>query len=456
MKKWKLIVITAILCMTVGMQALASEVTEPTQPVENESAEATDQGETPADNEETEIVTNLPMYVNDGSYCWIIFGSINDKGATAVCENGERIDLSPDHIICSYTLAQSSISLEEAQKILGTRKVNEVTAIDFKPAYKGGADNPLNGKTVKEILINSYVHLELGNSVVPNYILRYNHGTTMEEAAKRANGEAKILYFPPGETSYKECQFTRVDSDGTVCFTGLEGTVLPLEGARFVFIWGDPNGATVESENTPSEPENTSNASSSSGEPEVYSHGATVGEIGVKKSGAGVQAQVRKANGEETEVIVHPYLNPGTKTLTQAQARQMLGTSFACSIYSFDLSIVNAQEDYGPVTLIDGTVPVTFFVPGVTPESKVALRHWINGSSTYEDLPVEVGNGTVKAEFTSFSPVVIVVEQPGVAAMVENGPVSPKTGESSVIYVMEAVALLSLLGLFTCRRKRQA
>ena len=134
----------------------------------------------------------------------------------------------------------------------------------------------------------------------------------------------------------------------------------------------------------------------------------------------------------------------------------MLGTSFACSIYSFDLSIVNAQEDYGPVTLIDGTVPVTFFVPGVTPESKVALRHWINGSSTYEDLPVEVGNGTVKAEFTSFSPVVIVVEQPGVATTVENGPVSPKTGESSVIYVVEAVALLSLLGLFTYRRKRQA
>ena len=69
---------------------------------------------------------------------------------------------------------------------------------------------------------------------------------------------------------------------------------------------------------------------------------------------------------------------------------------------------------------------------------------------------MEVGNGTVKAEFTSFSPVVIVVEQPGVAATVENGPVSPKTGESSVIYVVEVVALLSLLGLFTCRRKRQA
>lgn len=70
--------------------------------------------------------------------------------------------------------------------------------------------------------------------------------------------------------------------------------------------------------------------------------------------------------------------------------------------------------------------------------------------------PVILIDGTVKAEFTSFSPVVIVVEQPGAAAAAANRPVSPKTGENSVIYAVEALALLSLLGLYTCRRKRRA
>lgn len=432
MKKWKLIVITAILCMTVGMQALAAEVpTELTEPVENEPTENTDQSETPADNGETKFVTNLPKY--ETSNDWISYGK-----CTAVCEDG-NVELPQDTLRSNYTISQESISQEEAQRIFGSGKVYKIGAIDFKPAYMI-ADSSLNGKTVKEVIIQDLLIVETRDEFITPELVKTGD-------AERVSKELKILYFPVGGTSYKECTITWVDIDGRLFLKGLEGTVLPLDGARFIFISGNPEDISTEPESTPS---------SDSGEPEVYSHGATVGEIGVKKSGAGVQAHVRKANGEETEVIVHPYLNPGTKTLTQAQARQMLGTSFACSIYSFDLSIVNAQEDYGPVTLIDGTVPVTFFVPGVTPESKVALRHWINGSSTYEDLPVEVGNGTVKAEFTSFSPVVIVVEQPGVAATVENGPVSPKTGESSVIYVVEAVALLSFLGLFTCRRKRQA
>ena len=84
MKKWKLIVITAILCMTVGMQALASEVpTEVTEPVENEPTENTGQSETPADNGETKIVTNLPSY--DGDFATT--GTINING-TAVCDDG--------------------------------------------------------------------------------------------------------------------------------------------------------------------------------------------------------------------------------------------------------------------------------------------------------------------------------------------------------------------------------
>lgn len=435
MKKWKLIVITAILCMTVGMQALASEVpTEVTEPVENELTENTDQNETPADNGETEFVTNLPKY--ESSNDWVSYGK-----CTAVCKEG-NVELPSNTLRSSYTISQESISQEEAQRIFGSGKVYKIGAIDFKPAYMK-ADSSLNGKTVKEVIIQDLLIVETRDEFITPDLVKTGD-------AERVSKELKVLYFPSGGTSYKECTITKVDTDGRLFLKGFEGTVLPLDGARFVFISGNPENTSTEPESTPS------SDSGSSGEPEVYSQGATMGEIGVKKSGAGVQAHVRKANGEETNVIVHPHLNPGTKTLTQAQARQMLGTSFACNIYSFDLSIVNAQEDYGAVTLIDGSVPVTFFVPGVTPESKVALRHWINGSGTYEDLPVEVGNGIVKAEFTSFSPVVIVVEQPGVTAAAANGPVSPKTGENSIIYAVEALALLSLLGLFTCRRKRQA
>ena len=152
MKKWKLIVITAILCMTVGMQALASEVpTELTKPVENEPAENTGQSETPADNGETKIVTNLPSY--DGDFATT--GTINING-TAVCDDG-NVEISGSGnwggVQNYYTKSPNSISQEEAQKILGSRKLYETLTIEFKPALIG--EHPeLNNKTVKEIINN--------------------------------------------------------------------------------------------------------------------------------------------------------------------------------------------------------------------------------------------------------------------------------------------------------------
>ena len=117
MKKWKLIVITAILCMTVGMQALASEVpTEVTEPVENEPTENTGQSETPADNGETKIVTNLPSY--DGDFTTT--GTINING-TAVCDDG-NVEISGSGnwggVQNYYTKSPNSISQEEAQELV--------------------------------------------------------------------------------------------------------------------------------------------------------------------------------------------------------------------------------------------------------------------------------------------------------------------------------------------------
>ncbi|MCI9681502.1 MAG: LPXTG cell wall anchor domain-containing protein [Lachnospiraceae bacterium] len=443
MRKWKLIVLTAALSMLVGMQAFAAEVPEGSSDqvnAEEQVPENTQEGSSQPVQGETDFTTNLPKldYYPEGISRGILNGVI-------VCEDNTEVTSTPQNRLMFHSpVSSKTVSQEEAKKLFGTSNDCESVKMDIKVGY-GSPIEEINNKTVKEVRLTSALIVDTYGE--PGRWISKLTGGTLRTLQ---SGVLKAFYFPSEGASYTECTNIRLD-DGYVFFDDLNGITIPIEGASIVLVWSSSADSPSQSSGTPA-------PSHDSGTPEVYSHGASVGEIGVKKSGAGVQAHVRKANGEETSVIVHPYLNPGTKTLTQAQAQRMLGTSFACSIYSFDLSIVNAEEDYGPVTLLDGSVPVTFFVPGVTPESKVALRHWINGGSTYEDLPVEVGNGTVKATFTSFSPVVIVVEQPGVAAAAAanaNGPVSPKTGETSGIYMAEVLALLSLAGLFYCRKRRQ-
>ena len=91
----------------------------------------------------------------------------------------------------------------------------------------------------------------------------------------------------------------------------------------------------------------------------------------------------------------------------------------------------------------------TPFARGLICAIKVVMDIFYRIRNYKEDLPVEVGNGTVRATITSFSPVVIVVEQPGVAAAAST-PTSPETEENSTVYLAEIIALISLLGLSVC------
>lgn len=462
MKKWKLMVLTAALSAMVGTQALAAKApeleegtateTEATEAVkETEVSEAVKASETPEavkeaveQTESTPAEEANPSDTPGGESGTSVHPDELVGGGTAVCSDGTEVTWKAGSYanLCS---SSRTISQEEAQKIVGTNGACKVLyiadiAVDFNGIYPQESEDTLKGKTVTGIkLTNGRLVFEIMGRGDLSNILIEQFGKD-EEYAKET---LTLVYFPSASGAFTKVEITSVDlRDGRIYAGGFTETLSP-SGASVALIFSD---------NSPAE---TSGSSDRSEPPEVYSHGASVGGVGVQKSG--VAARVVNAKGEEIQTIVHPYVAAGTKSLTQAQAQSLLGTKFACSIYSFDLSIVDAAGDYSQVTLKEGNVPVTFLVPGVTPESKVALRHWINGGSTYEDLPVEVGNGAVTARFTSFSPVVIVVEQPGVAASAASGvPVSPRTGESPAVYLAEVAALLSLIGLFLCQRKRQA
>lgn len=442
MKRMKQVVLAAVLCLFLGIEALAAE---PEQVVEeqqeaDDSVSSQEEGESNPPQEPNEIEwVKADLPVRNAEFPAIFF-----RGEKIFRHNEETIELGSGSDMALQVMcvpSERTFSQESAKEIFNTDKDCKVTVFDLQlanyplaPWQDGLWVLEPKGKPLTDVLLTEKSSLSFGNaSSLDNMYL------------DDFSGNEKFVFLPADGSDYREASIIEYSGSGHyVDVNGLDGFSIPVKGASIAVISEDDSSSGTGTSDS------NSSGSSHSERPEAYSRGETVGEIRVDKIGA--QAYVRKADGTEDNVIVHPYLNPSTKSLTQSQARSLLGTTFACSIYSFDLSLVNAQEDYSAVTLLDGSVPVTFFVPGVTPESKVALRHWINGSNTYEDLPVEVGNGTVKAEFTSFSPVVIVVEQPEVAAPTDT-ITSPKTGETPIIYIVEIIALLSLFGFVSCRKK---
>ena len=149
-----------------------------------------------------------------------------------------------------------------------------------------------------------------------------------------------------------------------------------------------------------------------------------------------------------------------------------------------------AEDTSSVVTLADGSaaIEVAFKVPEVKASSKVVVLHWKGGATEPEQLPVTVEDGVVKAVFTSFSPVEILVYNEkaaddgnttkpsnsnnsgstnssgssnssgsGSTTTTASTGTSPKTADSpAVIYVAEALAVLSLAGVVICRKKSRA
>lgn len=103
------------------------------------------------------------------------------------------------------------------------------------------------------------------------------------------------------------------------------------------------------------------------------------------------------------------------------------------------------------------TAEITFGVPGVKAADTVVVLH--KGAAGWDQRPATAGNGTVTAEFTSFSPVVIFVKeaaasQPsaGSAAQPAAGTASPKTADASMA-TAACVAVLAVAGLAISRKR---
>lgn len=90
--------------------------------------------------------------------------------------------------------------------------------------------------------------------------------------------------------------------------------------------------------------------------------------------------------------------------------------------------------DVADVTVPEGTpmpVTITFNVPGVGVNTKVAVLHY-NGNA-WEVVESKAGEGTITAIFTSLSPVAFVIDKNTAVGNVKpsDGSTSPKTGETT-------------------------
>ena len=231
----------------------------------------------------------------------------------------------------------------------------------------------------------------------------------------------------------------------------------------------------------------------------VNAEGSSAG--GVQVSQETKTATVTKADGTKVEnAAVVPVVKESSKAVVKEEAKKALKIdSDNFTSYTMDVSLAMADDTTSAVTLADGSaaIEVAFKVPEVKASSKVVVLHWKGGATEPEQLPVTVGDGVVKAVFTSFSPVEILVyneesvsggstgstgstspsgstgstgstsssgstsstdstSSSGTTTTASTGT-SPKTADSSaVIYVAEALAVLSLAGAVICRKKSRA
>ena len=228
----------------------------------------------------------------------------------------------------------------------------------------------------------------------------------------------------------------------------------------------------------------------------VNAEGSSAG--GVQVSQETKTATVTMADGTKVEnATVVPVVKESSKAVAKEEAKKALKIdSDNFTSYTMDVSLAMARDTSSVVTLADGSaaIEVAFKVPEVKASSKVVVLHWKGGATEPEQLPVTVEDGVVKAVFTSFSPVEILVynekaQDSGKTPDNGNTPkpsdpnnsgssngsgssnssgsdsttttastgTSPKTADSSaVIYVAEALAVLSLAGVVICRKKSRA
>lgn len=130
---------------------------------------------------------------------------------------------------------------------------------------------------------------------------------------------------------------------------------------------------------------------------------------------------------KEVTVTISPVKHE-VVSKAQENTTKLLGDT-AVVVKVFDVSLPAGDYSKG--------VQVTMNVPGVVAGQSISVLHQ-KADGTWEILPVnKVGNGTVTATFTSFSPVAIV-----------SGAGSPKTG--SVLPMAGVMMIIFLAGAAVC------
>lgn len=115
------------------------------------------------------------------------------------------------------------------------------------------------------------------------------------------------------------------------------------------------------------------------------------------------------------------------RTLSQEEARAILGASGQVDVYMADIGLYLADTKER-VSLADGaSAYVTFHVPGVTPQTKAVVRHW-TGNGNYEDIYPAPGEGTLTVSLRSLSPVAVIVDTTAVPQSEAVSAVAPDNG----------------------------
>lgn len=180
----------------------------------------------------------------------------------------------------------------------------------------------------------------------------------------------------------------------------------------------------------------------------------------VKSTGVVSPQGAKDANGNSVTVstasIPAEYAEAVNTVKTTDGLKAVLGDA-----YVEGMEVVDAMD----VSVPEGTpmpVTITFDVPGVGADTKVAVLHY-NGTA-WEVLEGTAGNGTITATFTSLSPVAFVVDK-NTATGTSTGSntstgssssVSPKTGEDLGMLTATFAAAVLVLGagcVFFVKRK---
>lgn len=147
-----------------------------------------------------------------------------------------------------------------------------------------------------------------------------------------------------------------------------------------------------------------------------------------------VSAQVKVAaatNAKDVAVVAAP-------AAVKNEATNVLAS--VASVKAADFSAVATLEVSGTIEA-GKTATIKFEVPGVKATDTVVVLH--KAASGWEKVPATAANGSISAEFTSFSPVVIFVKA---------GAASPKTADASLT-TAACVAMLAVAGLVISKKK---